>query len=489
MPTLKNVSIGGQIKQSMRLLLAVLAVPAIISMVMMLAYSSRYHESISRMEKIASTKPLVGTEIAEQVWSVVAGRETTEECRAYLTIQQVNETLEALMLESTPESQLELIMARRTMDTLSQYVKQIEDNMTTGVPIVESEATLEEVRDVATLAERMLEDYIIGETQRASKTNTTLRRVVAFSAMAEVLLLLLALVVATVAYRRTEQYVCAPIERLEGFAKRLAAGDLSARIPPANVAELEEVTRQVNIMADRLASLMKQNRREQENLKKAELRTLQAQINPHFLYNTLDAIIWKAEADRLSEVIEITRALSDFFRISLSSGADWIPVSQELKHIAGYLSIQKTRYRDILNYEIAVEGDMEGVYILKLLLQPLVENALYHGIKNKRGGGIIRVMGRREGDFLCFSVQDTGNGMKPEQLQAILDHMRSDKLNLYATETGGFGLSNVDQRIRLYYQQPEGLRIQSGAEGTTVSLRVPCKSKEDIANDEGVRGR
>ena len=158
-----------------------------------------------------------------------------------------------------------------------------------------------------------------------------------------------------------------------------------------------------------LESLIAQNRQEQENLRKSELRTLQAQINPHFLYNTLDAIVWQAEAGHSGEVIHITRALSDFFRISLSSGADWIPLAQELKHLSGYLSIQKARYRDILNYVIDVPADLGESYVLKLLLQPLVENAIYHGIKDRRGGGLITVTGREDGGFLCFCVQDTGD--------------------------------------------------------------------------------
>ena len=230
-----------------------------------------------------------------------------------------------------------------------------------------------------------------------------------------------------------------PIERLEAAAARIAEGSLDAKIEDTDVTELRNLTLQVNTMADRLKEMMKRSSRDARNLRKAELRTLQAQINPHFLYNTLDAIVWKAEAGEKDEVIQLTSALSDFFRISLSSGADWIPISQEKKHIEGYLKIQQTRYRDIMNYEIDIPDEIGEFYILKLLLQPLVENALYHGVKIKRGGGSIFVSGKLQDGYLLFSVRDTGLGMNPEQLQALRERMKQGQPTV-SEGSGGFGL-------------------------------------------------
>jgi two-component system sensor histidine kinase YesM len=272
---------------------------------------------------------------------------------------------------------------------------------------------------------------------------------------------------------------------------RLTGGDLKARVPEMEVEELSELARQSNVMANRLETLIERSRLEQENLAKSELRLLQAQINPHFLYNTLDAIIWQAQSGKSEEVIHLTRALSDFFRISLSSGADWIPLSGEVQHVSGYLSIQKTRYRDILNYEIDIPEALQGGYIVKLLLQPLVENALYHGIKGKRGGGVIRVSAATEGEKVRFTVADTGKGMTPEELSRVVAVMRSDAPALSGVapaEGSSFGLRNVDARIRLFYRQQTGLEIQSGPGGTVVSFCVPLKSREEIADDEGISG-
>ncbi len=184
--------------------------------------------------------------------------------------------------------------------------------------------------------------------------------------------------------------------------------------------------------------------------------------------------------------MRITRNLSDFFRISLSSGADWIPVNQELKHVSAYLSIQKIRYRDILEYEVEQPEGLEEIYMLKLLLQPLVENALYHGIKSKRGGGEIRIAARREGERVSFAVSDTGRGMTEEQLDAVRASLREETDLTASSDAGrtGFGLRNVDLRIRLYYRQEEGLTLRSGPSGTTVSFAIPVRRKEDLEHDE-----
>ena len=287
--------------------------------------------------------------------------------------------------------------------------------------------------------------------------------------------------------KSTAAFVRQPIERLEEVTGMIAEGTLDARITDTEVTELRNLTKQVNTMADHLEDMMEKSVQDARKVRKAELRTLQAQINPHFLYNTLDAIVWKAEAGDKDEVIHLTSALSDFFRISLSSGADWIPISQEKKHIEGYLKIQQTRYRDIMQYEIDIPDEIGEYYILKLLLQPLVENALYHGIKIKRGGGLIKVSGRMEDGVLTFSVKDTGLGMTEEQLAELNERMKKGQPTV-SEGGGGFGLVNVNLRLRLYYNDTEGLTIKSNADGTEVSFSVPCRTREEIYENESVSG-
>lgn len=483
---MKLTSIIGRLSAATRHTVFLLLLPVLFSLTVLFFTTARYQWAMSRMETAAGLKPAVGTELPEQLFSVAAGRMSYEESGIDDTLNRINLTLDGLLQDTSGSGALELTVARRTMDTLSGYVDQARQGIARGMAISEVLLVVDEVRDVGDLITDMLDDFISVELDAAVRTGADIRRVVWITGLAEAALLTLALYQAWLSSRRLADTIRRAIMMLEGSVQRLTGGDLKARVPDMDVEELRELAQHINLMANRLESLIEQNRREQENLAKAELRLLQAQINPHFLYNTLDTIIWQAESGQSEEVIRLTRSLSDFFRISLSSGADWIPVEREERHLTGYLSIQKTRYRDILNYAIDFPTDIMEGYIVKLLLQPLVENALYHGIKSRRGGGFIRVSAEREGERVRFCVRDTGKGMTPETLSGVQEAMRSDVAPVAApTPAGGpgFGLRNVDLRIRLYYHQDEGLQIESGPSGTCVSFCVPLRTREDIAGE------
>ena len=483
----KEKSILGRINDLSHRLVLMLVFPIIISLVLMLFYAWKYHSSIVRMETIASLKTLVTEEIPGSAWNIVSGQNTFAESNVYSMIFEVKRTIEIITEQTGQENSLSLIVAGRTMQTLENYVDHIHENIEARVPVVENEEVLVEVRDVAALVDSMLNEYIAQEIASTARMSTSLWFVIIATAISEVLIVLAAWWFSNKYVKSTADFVRQPIESLEKVTGMLAEGTLDARLTDTNVSELRNLTMQVNTMADRLEDMMEKSNQDAKKLRKAELRTLQAQINPHFLYNTLDAIVWKAEAGEKDEVIQLTSALSDFFRISLSSGADWIPISQEKKHIEGYLKIQQTRYRDILRYEIDVPDEIGDRYILKLLLQPLVENAIYHGIKIKRGGGMIKVSGKMEGGNLVFSVKDTGLGMTKEQLSDLNERMKKGQPAV-SEGGGGFGLVNVNMRIRLYYNQQEGLKIKSDAEGTEVSFTVPCRTREEIFEHESVSG-
>ncbi|HBE78138.1 MAG TPA: two-component sensor histidine kinase [Firmicutes bacterium] len=264
-----------------------------------------------------------------------------------------------------------------------------------------------------------------------------------------------------------------PIRNLKEKMKQAASGNLDVKVASKNHDEIDSLGISFNKMIEKIKILMENSILEQKNLKKAELRTMQAQINPHFLYNTLDAIVWMAELKKNEQVIELVNALSNFFRITLSKGKDWIPVKEEVEHIKSYLAIQKIRYRDILDYEIRVADEMLDYKILKLTLQPLVENALYHGIKNKRGGGRIIITGTINGNGnLNFMVSDDGIGITPEKLAEILSGLNDETAEIIIKESG-FGIKNVNNRIKLYYGKEYGLTIQSKyGKGTAVSILI-----------------
>ena len=484
----KEKSILGRINDLSHRLVLMLVIPIIISLVLMLLYAWKYHSAIERMETIANLKTVVVDDITGKAWNIVSGSETFKDSNIYDLIHEVEDTIDSVADSTTEENRLSLIVASRTMDTLENYVNKIRKNIYDQVPVVENEDVLRELRSVADLVDSMLNDYIAQEIQSTARMSVSLMIIIIATAVAEVLIVVIALLERNRSMKRTAAFVRGPIERLEEVTEKLADGTLDARLTETEVTELRNLTKQVNTMADRLETMVKKSDRDARNLRKAELRTLQAQINPHFLYNTLDAIVWKAEAGEKDEVIFLTSALSDFFRISLSSGADWIPISQEKKHIEGYLKIQQTRYRDIMNYEIDIPDDIGNYYILKLLLQPLVENALYHGIKIKRGGGKIFVSAKEEDGFLFFSVRDTGSGMTKEQLEDLNERMKKGQPFVSEGGGGGFGLVNVNLRIRLYYNLPDGLKIESNSEGTEVSFKVPCRTKEEIFENESISG-
>ena len=273
----------------------------------------------------------------------------------------------------------------------------------------------------------------------------------------------------------------------------ITKNDLQALVTHNNVDEITELGMSFNIMIGRIRELLDAKVKEQENLKKAELRALQAQINPHFLYNTLDTIIWMTESKKTDQVIEIVRALSSFFRISLSKGRDWITIGEEVERTRNYLTIQKMRYRDILDYRIEMDEGVADNTILKLILQPLVENALYHGIKNKRQGGtiVVRAKPSEARTRSCCRSRTTGSASPPtswRKLQAELDD-DSGEIRLES----GFGIGNVNKRIRLYYGKavwrfhPERVPGRDVRRPSSIPARETKLRELEVSRDEGER--
>lgn len=464
-------SISGRLRTAFMILIVLLLIPAVVSVSMMLYYAQSYHGVIRQVERVSSLKPLVQTQIGDEMWYVVAGHKSFDGGDQYAMIEHVNAEIDALARSADPDNVTSLEVARRTMNTLVNYIDRMGELIRTEQSIAESEALLEEVRNVSSLVADMLAEYADSEIGLAAQASNRLQSTLTVVTVLLVALLAVTLVFSILAQRSLTHAIHKPITRLERFARELAGGDLQARAPETPVTELHELTESLNSMAGRLQGLIDENRREQENLKKSELRALQAQINPHFLYNTLDAIVWLAEAGQSKEVIHITRALSDFFRISLSQGKDWIPLSEEIKHLTGYLTIQKIRYRDILDYEIEIPEELYHIQVLKLVLQPLVENAIYHGVKHRRGRGLVKVSGCIEGGMLVLQVQDNGAGMTAERLEQVRRGLDAD-----SGESAGYGLFNVNKRIQLYYNLPQGIEIESAqGQGTIVSLKVPVR--------------
>ncbi|NHN32360.1 cache domain-containing sensor histidine kinase [Paenibacillus agricola] len=259
-----------------------------------------------------------------------------------------------------------------------------------------------------------------------------------------------------------------PIKQLETSMKEVEKGNFDIQVVIESRNEIGQLSKRFNRMTTEIKELMSQNVTEQELKRKSELKALQAQINPHFLYNTLDSIIWMAEGKKSEEVVLMVSALAKLFRLSISKGQEVITIANEMEHIKSYLTIQKIRYKDKLDFEIAVNPQIVSNKVLKIILQPLVENAIYHGIKNNAGVGTIRITGEIIAHRIRLQVIDNGIGMSPESVQRMFEK------NDNPSSGSGIGVSNVNQRIQLYYGAEYGITFESEwGQGTTANIWLP----------------
>ena len=323
------------------------------------------------------------------------------------------------------------------------------------------------------LVEEYMYNYLYYEAVELNAVQQQVRRQIITEAALITLVTAAAIVVALRYTIRLSRSITAPLLTMCGRAEAVSAGDLTVKEPvQTEIREIETLSIGMEQMIGRLNDQIRESARKQESLRRTELALLQAQINPHFLYNTMDTIIWLIEGDKTQEAVEMVSNLSSFFRHSLSKGRDIITLREEEGHVRSYLQIQQARYKDILEYSIEIDDGLKKALIPKLTLQPLVENALYHGIKLKRAKGLIRVRGWEEADHVILQVSDDGVGMEEARLLEIRAAMQADA-------KVGFGLSAVNQRLQLQFGPQYGLNIQSTRlQGTTVTIRIPYTETE-----------
>lgn len=265
-----------------------------------------------------------------------------------------------------------------------------------------------------------------------------------------------------------------PIRELEKSVKALEEGNLDADIYMGGSYEVQHLGKSVQDMKFRIKGLMQDIVNEHEEKRKSEFDSLQAQINPHFLYNTLDIIVWQIENEKQSEAVHTVTALARFFRLSLGKGKNIVTVKDEIDHVKNYLMIQHMRFKNKFDYEFDIAEDVLELPSLKLMLQPLVENAIYHGMEFMDGDGLIMVKAWREEDELYLSVADNGLGMTEDKVEMIL----TGKSSSGNGRGSGIGVKNVNERIKLYFGEAYGLSIDSEPdEGTKVTIHLPVKAE------------
>ncbi len=264
--------------------------------------------------------------------------------------------------------------------------------------------------------------------------------------------------------------IAKPLQMLQGLMKQAEEGDLSIRFQEKAPREVQELGNSFNVMVEKLDYYVECVRIEQKAKRKAEIEALQANIKPHFLYNTLDTIHWMAKDYQATDIVETVDSLATLFRIALSKGSETITVEKEIQHVASYLQIQKIRYEDKFTYDICVQQDVKQLMVQKLILQPLVENAIYHGIKASGRKGTIRIRVWTEENAIYLTVEDDGKGMSAERLQKVRESLN----NFQPEEQGAYGVVNVHQRLAMSYGAPYGLYLISEEdEGTTALIYHP----------------
>lgn len=407
-----------------------------------------------------------------EIYLVIVGNKTLKESDVDPMLRHAKNVVKGL--ENITESQDNrdrLQDIRKYLDSLQVYVARIDENMAEGNLYEENMEIWEnDVQIVTTLVRDEISQYTYYEIQGIQKSKDDYQKF--YTWMLRFCLIALVGVVVAVGIMSylIPLSITRPFKELSQVTDEIAKGNLSVRANVNTGVEATALSNSMNTMIDKINELLEQVTTEQIRLRKAEFELLQAQINPHFLYNTLDAIIWLAEAGEQKWVVGMVRNLSDFFRTSLNQGKDINSIKEEMLHVKSYLEIQHVRYQDILSYDIEVPEALYIYSIPKITIQPLVENALYHGIKNKRGMGHISIRGEAGEKDFTITVTDDGIGIDETRLRQV----QSGIQNKVLTGKDFYGLYNVCERIRLNFGEEYGIFIESVyGEGTSVRVILP----------------
>ncbi len=466
---------------------ALLLVPVVFFLVLvyntMSAGNRRYETMINSVVMASEFSLDFKKDYDYETYLLIVGNKSPEESKIPMLSGDAYRVIRGLeTLDSDGDNRERLESVRKYLDNLSIYQQRINHNLQLDDGYEANMLIWEnDVQIVTSLLQESFYQYIYYEARdldqaRQEYQNYYLRLINVSLAMLAVFLLLIILLSYFI-----PRSITRPIRRLSMVTDQVAKGDLSVRSNVYGGPDVTVLSESMNVMIDKINALLDQVKSEQIRLRKAEFQLLQSQINPHFLYNTLDAIVWLAESGKQKEVVKMVGSLSEFFRTSLNQGKDINTIREELMHVRSYLEIQQFRYQDILQYEIDVPESLYEYQIPKITIQPLVENALYHGIKNRRGPGMIRICGTLSeveknaeqpgtGSFY-LRIEDNGAGMSSERLAQV----REGLVNKAPVETEIYGLYNVNERIRLNFGEQYGLHIESlEHEGTVVTIELPC---------------
>lgn len=481
---MRSGKVKSSIKNKLILLTAVVAVPFLMMVVYLIYalhnYSVAYGTIVSNMTVANNYNLNFKEEMDESLYKLVVGSATFETIKdddsledPYVLIDELRNDFGKLMRITTDgESRTWLQILMRNLDMLENRVGDIKANLgkensyDTNIEMLDNNIYI-----MTELIQDNIQYYIYYQTQSMEHLTEQLNdRVHIFTIFCAILLgfILLVIIVLTV---MIVTGIIKPIQELSQVTQKISLGDFSARVQVDTDDEVAVLADSINIMTESIERFVGKIKEDERKMRRADLRLLQEQINPHFLYNTLDTIVWLIEGNDSDKAVNMVMSLSEFFRLVLSKGKEYISVQEEEMHIRSYLEIQKVRYRDIMDYEIHIDPELYQYKILKLTLQPLVENSLYHGIKYKRAKGSIIVTGMRSESNIYFKIEDDGVGMEQEEL----DNLRREIVKPCKDTGKGFGLANVNERIRMNFGEEYGMTIHSTpGRGTCVEIVIPA---------------
>lgn len=465
-----NRSIEQHIQRLLNTVLPVMAAIIVILIIMLLSINGQYTNVLLSANTAADFNQEFKTQLDSGMYNhVIRPRsESSAEDLPMAVLEDAAAVLRRLENTTTLRDNRWRIQSMLDMcDNLRRYMIEIAREESYDLRMELLERNIRGETGLTKLIETYMNDFIndeVRELARLQRIITSQMTAVIIAVIAGVAVLTLGMVWYSV---RVTRRITEPISALSRKARRFGEGNFSSEPLETHITELQTLNSGFDEMAGRITALIAKQREDQQSLHRAELELLQAQINPHFLYNTLDSIAILAESDRGEDVVNMVTSLSTFFRNSLNKGEDIISLAAERTQVTSYLEIQQIRYSDILRYDIRIPDELLDCQVPKLILQPLVENALYHGIKNRRGMGTITVTGETDGNDMLLKVTDNGAGMDEEQVRVL-------QSGIYEDRHTGLGLVNVHKRIRLYCGEPYGLSFESQiGKGSTVTIRLP----------------
>ncbi|MFY9901396.1 MAG: sensor histidine kinase [Trichococcus sp.] len=469
----KIASIKDIFQQTNHLLFSITLIPLLVISIFYTRNILIYRSALANVEEANAVSTIVQENVLEELWDLVFGLIQVTNYESGNELGKVRLAIEEIQSNTTTAKEAATLdVALRTLDTLDHYISEMESNISNGRPFDENEAIMIQVDAVTVLLYDILQDFVRVEIELAGKTSDDMLVSLYYLILFELVVVLIIVYYARKNNRFLTQQIQEPLNDLIVLSEELSQGHLDYRAKEPEVAELRVVTESMNDMARNLHVLIEENAVKQFDLAQSELRVLQAQITPHFIYNTLDAILSLAEQGNSEQVKTMTYALSDFLRISLSKGQDWITIEKEIRHVEDYLTILQIRYGAMLTFAIDIPEEILQTEVLKMILQPLVENAVYHGTKHVRRAGKVTVAATDTDDTIQFFVTDNGIGMDAERLLEIQERLAQATVD--DSGEGGYGLYNVRKRLLLYYGNTASLNIDSiYRKGTTVTVTVP----------------